>query len=786
MSKTQLARGIYAGFAPTEDPFAGPNGMEANLRLIDDHLALYTLAGPVPAATALPTDARQGAGQIFTNGTYAVLNAGVWQTYPSRMGMRAIELDNKTEYINIGTGWQVVTQKNEKSYLTRAIMLADTAQPAGSQGVVTNDPAHTAENPINGVYTWTGAAWVRNAFQPANQRDVDDLRAEANQISSRTDALSDALEARAPLDSPTMVLIETDEAGRVMRSVDVHGLTYIDRPDDPQPAPVEKDMVLVETDEAGNSFRLVDVNGMTHIQRPEDPFDAPTESEHIVATYAAGGHAIAHLLADGVIKFELPPLGLGDPGNVASEDPVSSVDVANGNVYMTDGKGRVLVYDGSTYPAISAAPLSSRRWIGTVERSANGSHQAVIGNDSGVVSPADRRLLRHMIGLGQSLRVGSQSATSMLSTVATYPENVLMFAGGAAMDVRMGLVTQDGSGAPALDPATLTGFQPLIAKVGAGSGSRGETIDNAMANALHALASSETGVHVNYLLSTAAMGGTAYAGLKKGTQTYTNTLLAIARAKELAEAAGYVYEFAGFTLQHGEADTANAAYFDNLIEWRSDYDADIKAITGQVADVHFWMSQSSTFNDGRTAAALAFLRAHVESPHHTLIGPQYGVEYYTDYLHCTGPGYYAIGQRFAVAVGHELHGSGGKWEPLRPLSCVLTGNVIDLTFTQMCGPLVLDDVTVANPGNYGFKYTDSISSAQISSVEITSDYAMRILLTQAPTGSNKVLSYGLSGHIGDRNPSTAPRGCIRANPIASPIELSIPNYHWLCHFSQQL
>lgn len=199
MSKTQLARGIWTDFPPTEDPFATPDGMVANLRLIDDHLALYTLAGPVPATTTLPSDARQGAGQIFVNGTYAVLNAAVWQMYPARIGLRAIELGSKTEYINIGASWQVVAQKSEKTYLTRAVMQADTTQPVGTQGVVTNDPAHTAENPINGYYTWTSAAWVRNAYQPANQLDLDETILETQRLASLISGSS----ATEPLEAVT-------------------------------------------------------------------------------------------------------------------------------------------------------------------------------------------------------------------------------------------------------------------------------------------------------------------------------------------------------------------------------------------------------------------------------------------------------------------------------------------------------------------------------------------------------------------------------------------------------
>jgi len=89
MASTQLARGIWTGFAPTERPFGTPNGMDDNLRLIDDHIALYTLQPPVAPGTALPAKPVNGAGQIFTDGSYAVYNSGAWKTYPARGGLLA-------------------------------------------------------------------------------------------------------------------------------------------------------------------------------------------------------------------------------------------------------------------------------------------------------------------------------------------------------------------------------------------------------------------------------------------------------------------------------------------------------------------------------------------------------------------------------------------------------------------------------------------------------------------------------------------------------------------------
>ena len=41
----QLARGLFANFAPSENPFSAPNDMEDNLRLLHDVLARTPIAG---------------------------------------------------------------------------------------------------------------------------------------------------------------------------------------------------------------------------------------------------------------------------------------------------------------------------------------------------------------------------------------------------------------------------------------------------------------------------------------------------------------------------------------------------------------------------------------------------------------------------------------------------------------------------------------------------------------------------------------------------------------------
>jgi hypothetical protein len=107
MSNKQFARGIFAEFGSTENPFQTPNGMEDNLRLIDDHLAMTTIGPPAAMQSWLPPgSAIDGDGQIFTDGTYTVLNGGSWRLYPPRVGVRATQRDVTDGWVNTGTGWE--------------------------------------------------------------------------------------------------------------------------------------------------------------------------------------------------------------------------------------------------------------------------------------------------------------------------------------------------------------------------------------------------------------------------------------------------------------------------------------------------------------------------------------------------------------------------------------------------------------------------------------------------------------------------------------------------------
>ncbi|WP_343590118.1 hypothetical protein [Paracidovorax wautersii] len=104
MPSTQLARGLWTGFANTENPFQVPNGMPENLRVIDDLIGLFTLVPPVQPGTPLPSAAADGDGQIFTDGSFSVFNGGAWKTYAPRAGVHAMLADGLDAYLSTAAG----------------------------------------------------------------------------------------------------------------------------------------------------------------------------------------------------------------------------------------------------------------------------------------------------------------------------------------------------------------------------------------------------------------------------------------------------------------------------------------------------------------------------------------------------------------------------------------------------------------------------------------------------------------------------------------------------------
>jgi len=91
---------------------------------------------------------------------------------------------------------------------------------------------------------------------------------------------------------------------------------------------------------------------------------------------------------------------------------------------------------------------------------------------------------------------------------------------------------------------------------------------------------------------------------------------------------------------------------------------------------------------------------------------------------------------------------------------VRAGAVITVTFNS---DIVIDLVTVSNPGSLGFTYFDNSAPPSISSITTIGTTQLQINLSGVPVGSGKVLRYGYSSGSSSAGPTTGRRGNIRNN-----------------------
>lgn len=400
-----------------------------------------------------------------------------------------------------------------------------------------------------------------------------------------------------------------------------------------------------------------------------------------------------------------------------------------------------------------------------------------------VLMPDSEGILHVIIGVGQSLMIGANSESTLVSVTPIYPEDVLMFDSTVYSDIRMGANDPSGTPAAPLDPATLIDFTALVARA-AISGPRGETLMETMANTLSGVAR-DIGSRFQSLSFIAGVGGTSYAGLKKGNQIYTNMLLALEKAKVLAAARGLKVIVDAVVCKHGESGAGDPAYKGYLQEWRSDIEADLKAVTGQMADVHFVFSQPSSFAVANPEAALAMLELHNEDERFHLACPDYcvgGAGYHVDYLHMVGPGYAHLGAYYAQAWMQALWGASGRNKVLQMTSASRTGSAVIVRFDVPVAPLQLDTDLVAAAQNFGFRFYDSTGEIPIESVSLAGDgVSVTVQLAGVPSGTGERIEYALTPQSNPRTLEAIPRGNLCDSSTATSIHDNRPLKNWAVH-----
>jgi hypothetical protein len=201
------------------------------------------------------------------------------------------------------------------------------------------------------------------------------------------------------------------------------------------------------------------------------------------------------------------------------------------------------------------------------------------------------------------------------------------------------------------------------------------------------------------------------------------------------------------------------------------------------------LSQPVGPTGGTDDACQAIVELVTEHPDRfAFAGPKYQLGS-SDDLHLTTDGYRRLGAMNARAIS-QAGMLGGTWYGCMPIisSLVRNGATIDLDFHVPVEPLVFNTTDVTEPTGTvkGFQWSDSTSSATVSTVTITGPHSVRVVLSNTPTGSSKKLWYGhdaLPGRAAGAPPITTGR---RGNLVDSSTDVDtagnpIPN--WCACFS---
>jgi hypothetical protein len=436
------------------------------------------------------------------------------------------------------------------------------------------------------------------------------------------------------------------------------------------------------------------------------------------------------------------------------------------------------------------------------------------GGDAGPLSPSYVDFdVNHVLVTGQSNSVGN-GADAVLT--AAQPYGNLMFDVGP-----MAMAPCDGEACYGYEAPVA--FAPLV-EGDAYFDYAVETPANGLADEITSLATTRYGLAKHdVLVSIHGRSGTTYWCLRKGGCNYKpmtalvafdQGMMEVASAKALAAAAGKSYVVRAVVAIHGEADQtgysfdtpefpndgsdgapgALADYTDALLEWQKDYEAGVKAITGQAEPVPLFVTGLSGWNDARySKVAQMQLAAHAKSGGKVvLVGPGYPLSFSNDCIHYDSDGERRLGEYVAKVYAKVVLG-GQTWEPVRPKTVTIAGAVITAKMFVPSPPLVLDTTRVTDPGSFGFEYTDdSGAPPAIASVAVTAPDTVTITLSEAPAAgaANRRLLYAQNQTPGTCiGPGTVLAGGARGNlrdSDATPSKYGYDLFDWAVPFDVPL
>ena len=289
-----------------------------------------------------------------------------------------------------------------------------------------------------------------------------------------------------------------------------------------------------------------------------------------------------------------------------------------------------------------------------------------------------------------------------------------------------------------------------------------------------------------------AVGGYAYSQLKKGTSPYSNGIAYITTTDTIADTLSRTFSIDAVVNLHGPADRTRASEYEGYLnEWQSDYETDIKTVTGQSGNIPMFIDQSSNFTAYGTATSdlvIAQLAASENNSDIYMVGPKYQFDFGSDWVHLTNESYQLLGDYLGKALKRVLE-DGESIVALTPAEEVRRGNVITVRFNVPEAPLAFDTTNVLSKTNYGFEfYDDSGSTPAISSVALVGQDSVRITLASTPSAATQKIRYAYTG-TGGTKPGAQESGAARGNLRDSDTtegSANTPLYNWAVHFDKSV
>jgi hypothetical protein len=487
--------------------------------------------------------------------------------------------------------------------------------------------------------------------------------------------------------------------------------------------------------------------------------------------------------------------------------PSSVQEDALGNVYYaaTDASNKMQIVQVSPAGVTTYLTSGSNNWMPTVrgglvlflsDRAGSGTttpyQMRLYGQDQQPLASSLLKpwMLEHIIVYGQSLSTGFYGTPILDST---QPYNNLTW---------NGTDTTNDNGVHAT-VTNVTAFGPLVESVANSSPIIGETVCSSMCNGL-TLDLLGQGVSAQFLSQAAGLGGTAYAGLARGTVHYNLVLSSVTEALALATAAGETYGVGCIPLIHGQSDegTALATYYADLLTWQANFQTDIQAISAQKQTIPILISQANEFGSYPSTgklegtSGLAQLQACENYPGlFYFVSPQYFLPHYTDGLHLVSQSYRILGDYFRKTI--KAIKLGQFWTGLRPRSLQLIGTTLVVRFWVPVAPIVIDTAAVTEPTElvagqkYGF-YIESaggvIGTPAITAIAISAPDTLTMTLSAAPAaGSFLAYANNVKALSTGTQPTSGPRGNLRdSDSTPSYYTPATLLYNWCAAFKKQI